>query len=89
MEPRTSRGSLALIWGLVALGVVLLVWWAVAVYAYGVEVDQHTLAPTTRPGDVALFGLGLGSLAAAVVIPIVRHRRRARAASGPSAGTTP
>ncbi|WP_426322732.1 hypothetical protein [Microbacterium sp. E-13] len=75
MEAKASRGVLATIWGLVLVGVVLLIWWAFAVYAYGIEVDEHALAPTSRPGDVALFALGVLSLAAAALLPILDRRR--------------
>ena len=77
MEAKASRGFLATIWGLVLIGVVLLTWWAFAVYAYGIEVDEHALAPTTRPGDVALFTPGVLSLTTASLLPIL-HRKRAQ-----------
>ena len=64
--------------GLALLGLILLGWWAAAVFAYGVEVDEKALAPTVRPGDVVLFVLGIGCVLAAAVVPLLRMRRAQR-----------
>lgn len=79
MRARSSKTLRLLAGALLISGVSLLLWWAVSLYAYGIEVDATSSVGSTRPVDVILFGSGAVCIATATAFYLSAGRQLTRA----------
>ncbi|AXL10748.1 hypothetical protein DXT68_00250 [Microbacterium foliorum] len=72
-----KRNNRFVIWGLLAVGIALVIAWVFGVIAYGYEVDASAGIGTLRTQDV-LLGAGSALCFVVAIIVAVTSRRRAR-----------